>query len=106
MLGTITCSPTSAFGPNAVYGYQVTPALSQLFTLGNAGQPSGTTTQWLVPNLDAATAYTKLYSRTPTLVVGDNRSVTEEVSGGYFQVDAKGELAGLRAEIEPVAFTS
>ena len=96
VLGTITCSPTSAFGPNAVYGYQVTPALSELFTLGNAGQPSGTTTQWLVPNLDAATAYTKLYSRTPTLVVGDNRSVTEEVSGGYFQVDAKGELAGLR----------
>jgi iron complex outermembrane recepter protein len=85
VLGTITCSPTSAFGPNAVYGYQVTPALSELFTLGNAGQPSGTTTQWLVPNLDAATAYTKLYSRTPTLVVGDNRSVTEEVSGAIFR---------------------
>ncbi len=96
VLGTITCSASSAFGPSAVYGFQVTPALSELFTLGNAGQPSGTTTQWLVPNLDAATSYTNLYGRTPTLVVGDNRSVTEEVTGGYFQVDAKGDLAGLR----------
>ena len=33
---------TTTFGPSAIYGFQVTPQLSELFTLGNAGQPSGT----------------------------------------------------------------
>ncbi|WIA55107.1 TonB-dependent receptor [Sphingobium sp. WTD-1] len=95
VLGTITCSPTSLFGPSAVYGFQATPELSELFTLGKAGQPSGTTTQWLIPNLDTATAYTKLYDRALALDVGNNRSVREEVTGGYFQFDAKGDLFGL-----------
>ena len=96
VLGTLTCSPSSAFGPNAVYGFPVTPALSELFTLGNAGQPSGTTTEWIVANLDAATAFTNLYGRTPALDAGNNRAVREEVKGGYLQFDTKGELAGLR----------
>ena len=95
VLGTITCSPTSLFGPAAVYGFQATPALSELFTLGRAGQPAGTTTQWLIPNLDAATALTKLYDRPLALDVGNNRSVTEEVTGGYLQFDAKGDILGL-----------
>jgi iron complex outermembrane receptor protein len=96
VLGTITCSPTSAFGPTAVYGFPVTSALSQLFTMGPAGQPDGTTNQWLVPNLPAATEFTKLYSRPLALDIGNNRSVTEEVKGAYLQFDAKGELAGVR----------
>jgi len=96
VLGTLTCSPSSAFGPNAVYGFPVTSALADLFTLGKAGQPAGTTTQWLVPNLDATTAFTKLYDRVPALDAGNNRAVREEVKGGYLQFDAKGELAGLR----------
>ncbi len=96
VLGTITCSPSSAFGPSAVYGFAVTPALSQLFRLGKAGQPAGTTTEWLVPNLDAATDFTGLYNRTPALDAGNNRSVREEVKGAYLQFDAKGELGGLR----------
>lgn len=96
VLGTITCSPSSAFGPSAVYGFAVTPALSQLFQLGKAGQPAGTTTEWLVPNLDAATDFTGLYNRTPALDAGNNRSVREEVKGAYLQFDAKGELGGLR----------
>ncbi|MGV3731175.1 MAG: TonB-dependent receptor [Sphingopyxis sp.] len=96
VLGTITCSPSGTFGPAAVYGFAVTPALSQLFKLGKAGQPSGTTTEWLVPNLDAATEFTGLYDRTPALDAGNNRSVREEVKGAYLQFDAKGELGGLR----------
>lgn len=96
VLGTIACSPTSAFGPNAIYGFPVTAALADLFTLGKAGQPAGTTTQWLVPNLDATTAFTKLYDRVPTLDAGNNRAVREEVKGGYLQFDTKGEIAGLR----------
>lgn len=96
VLGTIACSPTSAFGPNAIYGFPVTSALADLFTLGKAGQPAGTTTQWLVPNLDATTAFTKLYDRVPTLDAGNNRAVREEVKGGYLQFDTKGEIAGLR----------
>lgn len=95
VLGTITCSPNTAFGPGAIYGFQATPALSELVTLGRAGAPSGTTTQWLVPNLDAATEFTGLYNRPLALDVGNNRGVTEETKGGYLQFDAKGELFGL-----------
>ena len=96
VLKTITCSTTSTFGPNAVYGFQATPALTELVNLGNAGQPAGTTTNWVVANIDAAAKYTGLYNRALALDVGNNRAVTEEVKGGYLQFDAKGELLGLR----------
>lgn len=93
--GTIACSSTSLFGPTAVYGFAVTPALSQLFTMGQAGQPTGNTNSWLVPNLPATTAFTQLYSRTAALDVGNNRGVQEETKGGYLQFDAKGDIFGL-----------
>lgn len=93
--GTITCSATSLFGPTAVYGFPVNSSLAELFNLGNAGQPSGNTNSWLVPNLDTTTAFTNLYSRTAALDVGNNRSVTEKVTGGYLQFDAKGDIFGL-----------
>ncbi len=93
--GTIACSPTSLFGPTAVYGFPVTASLSQLFTMGPAGQPSGNTNQWLVPNLAAGTAFTQLYSRPLVVDVGNTRGVTEETKGGYLQFDAKGDLFGL-----------
>lgn len=95
VLGTLTCSPTSLFGPTAIYGFPVTNALSELFTLTGANAPSGTTTQWLIPNLEAAAAYTNLYGRTAALDVGNNRGVVEETTGGYLQFDAKGALFGL-----------
>jgi TonB-dependent receptor len=95
VLGTITCSPSSAFGPTAVYGFPVTPALAQTFNLGNAGQPQGTTTSWLVPNLAAAADFTKLYSRTAAVDAGNTRSVVEEVKGGYVQFDFKGSIGGM-----------
>ncbi|WP_057882493.1 TonB-dependent receptor [Tsuneonella troitsensis] len=93
--GTIACSPSSLFGPTAVYGFPVTEALSELFTLGNAGQPSGTTTEWLIPNLEATTAFTGLYGRTPRVDAGNTRQVRETTKGGYFQFDFKGDLFGL-----------
>ncbi|MHA4839274.1 TonB-dependent receptor [Sphingopyxis sp. MSC1_008] len=96
VLGTLACSPSSAFGPAAVYGFPVNSGLAELFTLGKAGQPSGTTTEWLVANLDATTAFTKLYDRVAAIDAGNNRAVREEVTGGYLQFDAKGELGGLR----------
>ena len=96
VLGTLACSPSSAFGPAAVYGFPVNSGLAELFTLGKAGQPSGTTTEWLVANLDATTAFTKLYDRVAAVDAGNNRAVREEVTGGYLQFDAKGELGGLR----------
>jgi iron complex outermembrane receptor protein len=86
--GGVTCS-------SAVYGFPVTPELADLFKLGDAGQPSGTTEEWLIPNLDATTDFTGLYDRNPVVDAGNTRSVTERVTGGYFQIDAKGELAGL-----------
>ncbi len=96
VLGTLACSPSSAFGPAAVYGFPVTSGLADLFTLGKAGQPAGTTTDWLVANLDATTAFTKLYDRVAAVDAGNNRAVREEVTGGYLQFDAKGEVGGLR----------
>jgi len=93
--GTIACSPTSLFGPTAVYGFPVTPALAELFTLGKAGQPSGTTTQWLIPSFPAATDFTQLYNRTANPDTGNTRAVQETTSGGYLQFDVKGELFGL-----------
>ncbi|MCX7283249.1 MAG: TonB-dependent receptor [Novosphingobium sp.] len=96
VLGTITCSPSSAFGPAAVYGIPVTAQLAQMFNLGNAGQPAGNTNAWLVPNLEATTALTKLYDRALALDAGNNRGVQETTKGGYIQFDGKGELLGLR----------
>ena len=94
VLGTLACSPSSLFGASAVYGFPA-GTLGEAFTLGKAGQPAGTTTSFLVPNLDAAANFTRLYSRTPVVDAGNTRGVTEEVKGGYFQVDAKGEMLGL-----------
>ena len=93
--GTIACSLTSVFGPTAIYGFQVTPALSELFTLRPSGQPAGNTDQWLVANLPAAAAFTQLYSRPLVADAGNIRGVTEETRGGYLQADAKGNLFGL-----------
>jgi len=93
--GTITCSASSLFGPAAIYGFAVTPALSQGFNLGKAGQPAGNTNGWLVPNLAATTAFTGLYSRALANDAGNIRGVQETTKGGYLQADAKGELFGL-----------
>ncbi len=93
--GTITCSASSLFGPTAVYGFAVTPALSQAFSLGNAGQPAGNTNGWIVPNLNAATAFTGLYSRTPANDAGNIRGVQETTKGAYLQADAKGDVLGI-----------
>lgn len=95
VLGTITCSPTSLFGPTAIYGFQATPALSELFNLGKAGQPAGNTNAWLVPNLPAAAEFTRLYSRPLAVDAGNNRGVQETTKGGYLQFDAKGEFLGM-----------
>ncbi|MBN2970942.1 TonB-dependent receptor [Roseomonas aeriglobus] len=95
VLGTLTCSASSLFGPTAIYGFPAAN-LGELFTLGKAGQPSGTTTQFLIPDLQKSADFTKLYSRALTVDAGNTRSVVEKVTGGYFQVDVKGELAGLR----------
>nr|WP_235209740.1 TonB-dependent receptor [Sphingobium sp. Ant17] len=95
VLGTLNCSPSSAFGPSAVYGFPVTAALAEMFNLKGANAPAGTTTQWLVPNLAAGTDFTNLYGRTPTIDAGNTRSVVEETKGGYIQFDAKGDIFGL-----------
>lgn len=95
VLGTITCSPTSAFGPGAIYGFQATSALSELATLPRAGAPAGTTTQWLVPAFPAAIDFTRLYER-PLIVDNANvRGVQETTTGGYVQFDVKGTVFGM-----------
>ena len=93
--GTIACSPSSLFGPTAVYGFPVTSALTESFNIGNGGQPSGTTQTFLIANLPAAAAFTGLYNRTANPDTGNTRSVVETTKGGYIQFDVKGALFGL-----------
>lgn len=95
VLGTLACSPSGTFGPAAVYGFPVTPALSQLFNLGDAGQPAGNTNSWLVPDLAATTAFTGLYTRTAGLDAGNNRGVEEETKGAFVQLDIASDVFGL-----------
>ncbi len=96
VIGAVTCSASSqVFAPGAVYGLPAT-GLGESFTLGNAGQPAGTTSTWIIPNIDKSAAYTGLYGRTPVIDPGNTRAVREEVTGGYFQVDVKGDILGLR----------
>jgi TonB-dependent receptor len=89
VLGIINCSAS-------VYGFPVTDDLSDLFTLRGINTPEGTTTQWLVANLPAATDFTNLYDRTAVPDQGNIRSVTEKDTGGYIQGDARGSVFGLR----------
>ena len=96
VLGTITCSPSTVIGSGAVYGFPVTPQLSELFSIGQAGQPSGNANEFLVANLGSATDFTKLYQRALVPDAGNIRGVRETTKGGYLQVDAKGELLGLK----------
>ncbi|QNE07311.1 TonB-dependent receptor [Croceicoccus marinus] len=76
----------SAFScADGAYGAPVTGDLAELFELGDAGQPAGNTNSWVVPNLDAATDFLDLYNRPAVTQQGDERGVTEEVWGGYFE---------------------
>lgn len=77
-------------------GLQVTDAISEIFNLGNAGQPAGTTTSWLIPSIEAAADAVGLYDRTAVLNQGSDRSVTEEVKGGYAQVDWNTDIIGMK----------
>ncbi|GLK42826.1 MULTISPECIES: TonB-dependent receptor [Novosphingobium] len=88
ILGTVTCS-------SSVYGLPVTSGISQLVDLGDAGQPGGSTSQWIVADIANAADYTNLYGRTAKEDFGNNRRVQETTSGGYVQFDVKGELFGL-----------
>jgi TonB-dependent receptor len=96
VLGTLTCSPSSAFGPTAVYGFPA-GSLGELFDIGKGGQPGGTTTQFLIPNIASSADFTHLYERTPAVDAGNTRSVIEEVTGGFAQLDVRGELFGMEA---------
>src|SRR5690606_7563427 len=67
-----------------------------LFELGDAGQPAGTTTSWIVPALLPAADAVGLFNRTPVLQQGQDRSVVEKSTGGYVQLGWDGDVAGLR----------
>lgn len=77
------------------YGAPVTADLAELFELGDAGQPSGNTDAWIVPDLDATTAFIDLYNIPAVTREGDERGVTEKVKGAYFQTDFEVD-AGMR----------
>lgn len=77
------------------YGAPVTAALTNSFSLSGAEAPAGTTTSWVVPNLQAATAMINLYSRPLIVQAGNTRSVTEKDTGGFLQFDVKSQIMDL-----------
>ncbi|RSV32091.1 TonB-dependent receptor [Sphingomonas sp. ABOLE] len=96
VLGNVTCSASSqVFAPGAIYGFPAA-GLGETFNLGNAGQPSGTTSTFLIPNIDASAKYTGLYDRPLAIDPGNIRNVVEAAKGGYLEFDVKGDLFGLR----------
>ncbi len=84
-----TCAPGQV-------GLPVTADISEVFNLGNAGQPAGTTSTWIVPDLFAAADAVGLFEREAVPNLGSDRRVTEEVIGGYAQVDWDTDAIGLR----------
>jgi len=74
------------------YGAFVTPDLAELFNLGDAGQPSGNTNSWAVPDLAASVDFLDLYNRTATTQQGDERGVREKTMGAFFQTDFELDL--------------
>lgn len=84
-----TCAP----GTN---GLPVTSDIAEIFNLGKAGQPSGNTNAWVVPNLETGTDLIDLYGRTAVLQEGEQRAVTEKTYGGWFMAEFETQLLGLR----------
>ncbi len=98
-----TAAPVFGGGPVSIcsgstndgYPLSAYPAITtDLITLGDNGQPTGTTSSFVVANLNSATAFSGLYNRSadPTTDIGNNRYVTEKEKGAYLQFDAKGHL--------------
>jgi len=91
---------TSAICTAAISGYPLSAfsaITTDLVTLGNNGQPAGTSNSFVVANLDSGAAFSGLYSRPAPVTsdLGNNRNVTEKEKGFYLQVDARGDLIGL-----------
>ena len=84
-----TCAP----GTN---GAPVTASISQIFNLGNAGQPAGNTNAWIIPDLAAGTASIDLYNRPAVLQQGEQRSVTEKTYGGWLMTEFETFFGDLR----------
>ena len=78
------------------YGLPVTADLGEIFNLGDAGQPDGTTSSWLVPVLGTSTDAVGLYDRNAAPNFGGSPAVSEEVVGGWFQVDWDTDMLGIR----------
>jgi iron complex outermembrane receptor protein len=89
VLGTFTCT-------TAQYGFPVTSSLVDTVSLGNAGQPAGTTSTFIVADLPAGTAFTNLYGRPLVPDTSNTRSVSEEDKGAYLQFDAQSAIFGLK----------
>lgn len=81
---------------DGVGGLPVTSDIADIFELGDAGQPSGNTNAWVVPDLDAGTALIDLYGRPAVLQQGEQRAVTEKTFGGWLMTDFETEVLGMR----------
>ena len=78
-------------------GLPVTDAISTVFELGNAGQPSGNSNSWLVPLLGPAADAVGLYQRPAVSQQGEDRTVVEKTKGGFLQFNFDTEsIMGMR----------
>lgn len=81
---------------DGVGGLPVTSDIADIFELGDAGQPSGNTNAWVVPDLDAGTALIDLYGRPAVLQQGEQRAVAEKTFGGWLMTEFETEVLGMR----------
>jgi TonB-dependent receptor len=84
-----TCAPGQVGAP-------VTDAISDIFHLGDAGQPSGNTNSWVEADLQAGTDLVGLYDRPAVLQQGTVGAVSEKVKGGWAQADLDTHLGTMR----------
>src|SRR3546814_575568 len=87
---------TTLFRSPGTNGLPVTGDIAEIFELGKAGQPSGNTNAWVVPDLDAGTALVDLYGRPAVLQQGEQRSITEKTYGGWFMTEFETDVLGMR----------
>ena len=91
---------TAAICTSTNNGYPLSafPAITtDLVSLGNNGQPAGTSNSFVVANLASGTAFSNLYSRStdPITDIGNNFNITEKEKGFYASLPQVGLAIGL-----------
>ena len=95
--GSIVCALPGVSCPAGATGLPITAGLFTTLTgFGNdLGMPTGNDTAWIVPNIQAAAAAAGIYNIPGTVRSGNQRAVSEEDLGAFFQADFNTQLGDI-----------